>query len=269
MAVIMLAVACSVEKHYRTLSFFFDGVPDPEAARRTALPDSLKSAAADTSHLGTVSPELSFNFHQPYIEKKCDDCHNRGSMGSLALPMPGLCYQCHKELGVDKTWQHGPSSGGYCTQCHEPHRSKNEKLLKKTGSALCFGCHDSRMLEGGGFHDDPENSSCTGCHNPHGSENHSLLRTDVCYQCHENYAGKYKVLHGPVAAGYCSRCHAPHRNENEKHLNMQVNSLCLGCHDEKQVMAGKSHNDIKKGVCTDCHNPHGGENLNYLNRPTI
>ncbi|MCD4736823.1 MAG: hypothetical protein K8R53_12325 [Bacteroidales bacterium] len=259
-AVFLLLAACSVQKNYPTLSFFFDGVPNPEIAKQAAIADSLKAAAAANLSVNQKKRAApGFLFHQPYVEKKCSDCHNQGRMGTLNLPMPELCYQCHTNFGTYYLYEHGPAAGGFCSQCHHPHKSKKKKLLLQTGNELCFNCHDATQLFAGEFHDPDEKSNCLDCHNPHGSKNHSLLYTDVCTQCHENYKKKFEVVHGPVSGGYCTACHVPHRSGKWKLLNRTGRDLCLNCHNSAEVMANESHEGTEDAECTDCHSPHGGD----------
>jgi predicted CXXCH cytochrome family protein len=263
--VLLLAAACSVQDHYRTFSFFFDGVPNPETIRQTALADSLKAAATDTSSVFAQAAITTSFIHQPYLEKKCAECHNSGSMGSTKQLMPELCYQCHTSFAEQYVFEHGPSAGGYCTQCHNPHQAKEEKLLVRSGNELCLQCHDAALLAASPFHDLSGETGCVSCHNPHGSNNHSLMQVGACYQCHENFTEKYTVVHGPVAAGQCAACHLPHHAETEKLLARTGRDVCLQCHDARQVRINKNHEGTEKADCTGCHNPHGGNDKYILN----
>jgi predicted CXXCH cytochrome family protein len=265
--VLLLGAACSVQDHYRALSFFFDGVPSPEAIRQASLADSLKAAASatDSSTIFAQAAILNSLVHQPYLEKKCNVCHNPGSMGSLNQLMPGLCYQCHTSFAEQFTFEHGPSSGGYCMQCHQPHQSKEEKLLIRTGNGLCLQCHDTVLVDENPFHKLSAEKNCITCHNPHGSNNYSLMQPGTCYMCHENYNEKYTVLHGPVAVGHCAECHLPHNTGIEKLLVRSGRELCLRCHDAQKIMTNQNHEGTEEAFCTDCHNPHGGTDKFMLN----
>lgn len=265
-AVLFFLVACSVQNHYSTLSFFFDGVPDPGDIHKETLGDSIKQADSFDSTgvvVGVAKPD--FFMHSPYLERKCDFCHNQEHMGSPKIAMPGLCTQCHSTLAKQQAFEHGPAVGGYCTQCHSPHQAKEENLLKITGRELCLNCHDAESLYQSEFHESNDEMDCVSCHNPHSSNNHSLLQSGACTQCHEEFAERYKVIHGPVAGGNCSACHAPHRDGSEKHLLRNGQGLCLYCHDAVQVLKNESHVDIGVANCTDCHNPHGGEDRYIFN----
>jgi len=259
--ILLLIGACSVEKHYRSLSFFFDGVPNPELIRQQAISDSLEAIADENEVIAEIG-KSDFILHPPYKERKCDHCHNQGQMGSLNESMPQLCTQCHPNLGMQSTFTHGPARGGYCTQCHHPHKAKEEKLLLQSGRELCLNCHDVNSLFAGDFHDSGDESDCISCHNPHGSENHSLLQQGACASCHGIFNAQYAVLHGPVASNNCSACHVPHRIGTKGLLVRKGRELCLNCHDASDVLKKVYHLDmLDSGVasCTDCHNPHGGD----------
>ncbi|NOX85830.1 MAG: hypothetical protein GXO86_07695 [Chlorobi bacterium] len=114
-------------------------------------------------------------FHPPYQEKECANCHNQGQMGKLLEPLPGLCYQCHESFGDQYQVLHGPVDAGFCTQCHNPHMSKNKFLLIRTGQNLCLNCHLSKDVFKNEAHSDIEDADCTECHNPHGGEDRFIL----------------------------------------------------------------------------------------------
>ncbi len=264
-AVILIPIACSVEKHYHTLSFFFDGVPNPNRDSLSAYPDSAGTFVTDSVSLIAQMVKPEFIVHQPYRERACSMCHKKASMGKLSLSQPELCYTCHINFGELYSNEHGPSVGGYCTECHNPHKSKNEKLLERTGQNLCLDCHGSVRFYESVFHDSASELACDACHNPHGGNEHSLLKKGACYRCHDTFSDQYKVLHGPVSWGQCSQCHIPHRKGTEKLLKNQGRELCFFCHNSKQVLKGDTHLNIEDGECIECHNPHGGEDRYMLN----
>lgn len=263
-AILLFFAACSVQNNYSTLSLFFDGVPNPEEARKAALVDSLNAIAADSLVL-PQNATSEFLFHQPFLGKKCAECHNKGRMGSLNQPMPELCNQCHIDFSEQYSFDHGPAVGGFCTECHDPHKSKEEKLLKRSGLELCMQCHDATMVFESTFHDPGNEIDCIICHNPHGSDNYAMLEKGSCYQCHKSFTEKYEVLHGPVAGGHCNLCHVPHYTKTKSLLASTGRYLCFNCHDDGQVLANENHEDIEDADCTDCHNPHGGDDRFMFN----
>ena len=153
------------------LTFFFDGVPEPDSTEVTvpgseAVPADSANLAMDDSAPG--SPMVFV--HYPYGERECAACHDQRSLGTMVEPQPGLCYSCHEDLGTRYQYLHGPVAGGYCTSCHDPHRSGKEKLLKFTGDQLCFHCHKPESVYKNEMHMDLEGMVCVDCHNPHGGE---------------------------------------------------------------------------------------------------
>ena len=171
-----LFIGCSPEFHYKVLSFFFDGVPDPNKTEITVTNDSL--IQIDSTRIKEISGRVlkpQFIIHPPYREKECAGCHDQNSMGKLLLPQPGLCYQCHEDFNETYSLLHGPVAGGYCTSCHSPHMAKLEKLLLRSGQQLCLHCHNSARIFKNEIHEDIEDTNCTECHNPHGGEDRYIL----------------------------------------------------------------------------------------------
>ncbi len=74
-----------------------------------------------------------------------------------------------------------------CTDCHNPHGSFSEALLKTaTINEVCYQCHAEKR---GPFlwEHPPVRENCLNCHDPHGSNNDFLLkisRPRLCQQCH-------------------------------------------------------------------------------------
>lgn len=167
---ILLLGQCSPYAGKSLLTFFFDGVPhtDSTDVKDVALDDiSIDS----TSQLTETSLEVPMVYvHYPYEEKECGSCHDPNSLGTMVEPQPGLCYMCHEDFNNQYTTIHGPVAGGYCTSCHNPHRSESEKLLRFTGAQLCLHCHEAESVYKNEMHQDLEGMECTDCHNPHGGE---------------------------------------------------------------------------------------------------
>jgi predicted CXXCH cytochrome family protein len=176
--VILLAIAsCTTERHYRLLSFFFDGVPAPD----TIITDTLH---AGTLHSLTVASADSLNeradqaytVHYPYMENDCQSCHDKDSPGELVVQEPDLCYMCHDNFESSYKVIHGPVAGGYCTECHNPHQSRNRYMLKRNGQELCTWCHKFSEAPVNDMHTDLGDTDCLMCHNPHGGEDNYLIR---------------------------------------------------------------------------------------------
>ncbi len=252
-----LIIRCTPEKKFRSLSFFFDGVPDP-----TTKTDLVVSAVADSSLVAiattpAIKPEGSE--HKPFAEEKCTSCHASGFSNKLLLPLPTLCYTCHENFNKKYASLHGPVASGNCLMCHDKHESKYNKLLLRKGQDLCLFCHQAKQIFSNTKHKTIGDKNCTECHNPHGGENSGLLNKDMCYNCHDNFNKKFTTLHGPVASGNCSACHDSHQSKSPKLLLRESQELCLSCHNKGDILKNAAHKTIKKTDCTQCHNPHGGE----------
>lgn len=257
---IIFFVSCTTQKKYEVLSFFFDGVPTPQAADINLVVDSL--SVMDSTNLLAKSNEVTkshFQLHLPYGKKECISCHDQKLIGKTVETQPQLCYKCHDDYKENFKFVHGPVGGGYCSICHDPHKSQLDKLLKQPTEQLCLNCHASSTVYDNKFHLNTRKTSCIECHNPHGGENRFLPQHGSCYKCHNNYTNAYDFLHGPVAGEYCNSCHNAHFENTPNLLLYTGNQLCLNCHNKKDIYAGEYHKNIKAD-CVSCHNPHGGKN---------
>lgn len=172
--VVAFIYSCSPQSNYKVLSVLFDGVPNPyiaDSIQKEKLKNRTDSVIAQT--LRPSKPE--FVIHPPYQEKDCAFCHDQKVMGRLLFPMPGLCYQCHENFNDQYSVLHGPVEAGFCTECHNPHLTKNEKLLILIGQELCLKCHDAGDVLKNEAHIDMGDTNCTECHNPHGGDDRFIL----------------------------------------------------------------------------------------------
>lgn len=159
---------------HKTLTVFFDGVPDQNDSLKIAAKQKEKkidTAVVAEIAANTVASKLSQ--HPPFAVKKCALCHDQNRQGKMIESQPGLCYQCHDVY--DAKFEHGPVASGNCTACHSPHSSENPKLLLRTGQDLCLNCHESGKLTVTGEHENIGGSPCTDCHNPHGGKKRYFL----------------------------------------------------------------------------------------------
>ncbi|MBU1700045.1 MAG: hypothetical protein KJ970_09115 [Candidatus Eisenbacteria bacterium] len=81
-----------------------------------------------------------------YLE--CTDCHELGMAGNTltAIGFDWRCQECHAEHSGPFPFEHDVVNkhlvnGGGCIECHEPHGSGNDRLLKQPGNGLCNQCH--------------------------------------------------------------------------------------------------------------------------------
>ncbi|MCG3125020.1 MAG: hypothetical protein GIKADHBN_03536 [Phycisphaerales bacterium] len=158
---------CSVEKNYKLLSFFFDGVPDPDQVR------AVQEAAARGEGDLTQSP--TYTVHQPYKEEKCADCH-RGRL-RISRNNSSICMECHPGSTEGHAVMHGPVAAGACMWCHAPHESAFPALMRSKPRDVCMQCHTEEMLVDPRVpeHSDPA-QDCLTCHYGHGSEERFMLK---------------------------------------------------------------------------------------------
>lgn len=161
---------CSVTKtNYRTLSFFFDGVPDPDAAK------------AGANSAGDATIAVAVVIHKPYGEEKCDACHR--TQYRPGKNDASICLTCHDKLMNQHAWTHGAVAGGACLWCHAPHESARKWLLRAPDRKLCVQCHSATMMHASTVpaHADPA-VSCLECHFGHGGDNSLMLRPGATSQ---------------------------------------------------------------------------------------
>jgi predicted CXXCH cytochrome family protein len=167
----MLVVSgCSPETRYRTLSFFFDGVPTPAGVTENRSGNTGRDTRPKEDVL-KVRPST----HGPYAARLCEACHLRGGSNKLILPVEVLCLNCH-ELNIKKRKIHGPLASGGCRVCHEPHGSGKPFLLVADPTTFCFYCHDEAEVGSREAHKKSGGAECTVCHDAHSSNNDFMLK---------------------------------------------------------------------------------------------
>ena len=193
---LMFIFSCS----RKTLSLFLDGVPNKSESDLDVTPNSTDTKSIYS--LKQDSNNIPINIiivHSPYQEKGCSLCHDENSMGKLNQEQPELCFSCHDNFNELYRNIHAAIEFVTCTECHHPHKSKNDYLLKEEMPEMCFTCHDDFTLLKH-IHA-PVSEGCSDCHNPHGSDHSFLLSMEeegFCYSCHEEYSAGGGSLHAPV-----------------------------------------------------------------------
>ncbi len=167
-AVLALAVVmgCSVTKgNYKTLSFFFDGVPDP------ALTDGTVSRVEG----GQV---VSMSLHRPYAEEKCEACHR--TRYRPTRNDSSICLPCHAPVKGEHSHMHGAVVADACLWCHNPHESSRTFLLRDVDRKVCGQCHTTAMLNSTRVPEHADASrGCLECHSGHGGSTSFMLRAGV------------------------------------------------------------------------------------------
>jgi predicted CXXCH cytochrome family protein len=161
---------------YKTLSTFFDGVPNPNDTSLFASVNSPNQSLSDRiNEINAIKAGPDLNYHMPYLDKACTACHDENLIGKFVKPEPDLCYQCHEDFRKTYAVLHVPVEMGECTSCHSPHMAEARKLLLRTGQQLCLGCHDEGDIRKQEPHGEIGNTDCIECHNPHGGSESYLL----------------------------------------------------------------------------------------------
>jgi DmsE family decaheme c-type cytochrome len=149
----------------------------------------------------------------------CTNCHTVMKVVSRKSQLktvfePETCFQCHKDRRAQMfRSSHMPMREAkmVCSDCHNPHGSTTEALLKKDSiNDTCYTCHAEKrgpFL----FEHAPVRENCENCHVAHGSVNEFLLRIPrqrLCATCHGFGHG---LTSGPLAVQSmgrsCQNCH--------------------------------------------------------------
>jgi predicted CXXCH cytochrome family protein len=164
----MPGFGCTAQRRYEVLSFFFDGVPDPNAPA---------VAATEVDAQGNpVIRAVSFA-HQPFEEGKCDACHTiTGGFSDFDKIDDSVCMTCHPAVPTAYPRMHGPVALGQCSLCHLPHESSVRPLLRDQPAALCTTCHVREFLPREP-RDHFTDRSCLDCHVGHGGTSQGLLHS--------------------------------------------------------------------------------------------
>ncbi|MFC2134990.1 cytochrome c3 family protein [Bacteroidota bacterium] len=168
---LILVYGCS----YETLTFFFDGVPEPNKQKIESVQTEIDSAKVIKPIVTPKQSSPRIYFHGPFKAKMCSNCHDLNSGYSLVAPEPQLCYGCHENFTDDMEFMHGPAAAGFCGQCHHPHQSENKFVLRENVKTLCNKCHENDESFNNKLHSDAGEKICIECHSPHGGNKQYFL----------------------------------------------------------------------------------------------
>lgn len=242
--------------------------------------------------------------HGPFQEKSCGACHRRSRGTKTRFQQEGgaLCFACHSEVenSLAKGFVHTALKQGQCVGCHDPHLSREPKLLRRKGPDLCLPCHGAvrEKVAAEGAHA-PARKDCAACHDAHRSGNRAQLVEAIpglCLKCHAAKDGKLSARHlgADVAKLDCTSCHDPHGSKRKKliasgsvHARFEsgcdachegkttalavkdVRELCLACHGDVSEAARKQKvtHAAMEGECTVCHTPHASAQTKLVKSP--
>jgi predicted CXXCH cytochrome family protein len=161
---------CDPVIRHKTLTTVFDGVPSMPPADEycQAYHQQQRLLEQQAQTVGTAKGPTGSK-HEPYSEKRCDDCHDKAK-GGLKLPVKELCVSCHVDL-MTTAFAHGPAAVGDCVACHLPHSSSYPSLLLSPPADICSACH-KETRQAAAMHERflGRGVICTECHNPHASD---------------------------------------------------------------------------------------------------
>ena len=168
--------------------------------------DAGSTEACLSCHEGLVKTKV---VHPAVKDVGCAACHEvktDGTSTTISLLAQGseLCFVCHEEIKnriATAKVKHGLLEVGACTDCHDPHGSNQERLLKEPVKALCESCHADVVAEKKYIHR-PVETSCVLCHDAHASDFSKHLHAglnNLCLECHGPKALSIARGEGPVA----------------------------------------------------------------------
>jgi DmsE family decaheme c-type cytochrome len=171
----------------------------------------------------------------------CTSCHSvhkpASEKGFLkASTQTAQCASCHSDKAnkLDRSG-HMPVREGKmeCTSCHNPHGSKNTRLLRAgfNVNESCTSCHAEKR---GPFlwEHAPVRESCVSCHDPHGSSNERMLvakQPFLCQRCHNHtrhpatiYDANQLKTSNRIFGRSCVQCHQQLHGSNHPSGNFLV-----------------------------------------------
>jgi DmsE family decaheme c-type cytochrome len=125
-----------------------------------------------------------------------------------------MCEKCHPQERAEFTLPSHhpvPEQRIFCTDCHDPHGTINDRLLRKpTVKETCTQCHAEK--EGPFLYEHADiTEDCRTCHRPHGSIYNNLLTVSVpflCLQCHTGHSPGTTSTQTMTFYTRCTDCHS-------------------------------------------------------------
>jgi predicted CXXCH cytochrome family protein len=212
------------------------------------------------------------NAHAPVAKKMCTQCHEAPTPSApFKTKKTGseLCRGCHSAVMIEasnKNRVHWPLVDNMgCSNCHEPHASKQKNLLQGGENGLCGKCHSDTMavqvrlaekekqenaaakgqvIKGALTHKVIQEGNCGACHAPHGGDRPLLLKgksvVELCGNCHDwlkhtshPMGEKVLDLRNRNLQVDCLSCHRAHGTGYRHLLPFPGTSdLCVQCHKQ-------------------------------------
>ena len=178
---VLVLTACSTvpRTKHQWLTFFLDGVPDPNAPPQKTVAKAATPLGEPKTAPGNVQVAALRVVHLPYQNRECQSCHAAGFSNQLRMPKQELCFKCHGAVGDKAAFVHAPVASGDCLMCHQPHSSPLKHLLVEDAPGLCLQCHDSKQLSAVVGHSPGNTISCYTCHDPHSGPRQFFLHPEA------------------------------------------------------------------------------------------
>lgn len=218
----------------------------------------------------------------PAMVLGCDTCHEVDQdedWTEVFLVTEGneLCFSCHddKHPEPSQVSLHLPVRTGRCVDCHDPHSTEAEALLRQptesreAGENLCLGCHATIAAQ---INKQTQHMAvdlgCATCHTTHksnpadapeGTFHLTGPEPGLCLDCHEAEDAAFKQAHlnQPFARSRCSECHNPHGSDAPKLVNNFIHAAfemgCETCHQEPQEGKVVLQEGAGREMCLLCH----------------
>jgi len=149
---LLVAAGCDRATRYKVLTFFFEAkkLAQRRGSRHEPARECNKCHAggrrSGRRELIKPVPDLCYTCHQEHNTPGehlhgplglagdiCLFCHLPHQSGFAHLqraPLPELCYRCHRREDMHTIVDHENRLDRICTDCHDPHSSPRDKLLK-------------------------------------------------------------------------------------------------------------------------------------------
>ncbi len=252
--------------------------PGDEELIRTHLGADLGTLTCTGCHTphGSDHPALLARYLHDPVTMGCDTCHDE-THDRFLDEVNAICLMCHEEVGetaAAAAVPHAAFEMATCADCHNPHASSQERLVKAPGAGACTDCHDDQLAgEGEVAHGVIDLLGCQACHEPHGGDQPKLLRrtaSELCRDCHE--MGRIEVAEEATTITLLDHFEVPAelaptlsrvRLSGGTRDHPLRGHLTLGTPTEEEIRRSGSTYTGELN-CLTCHQPHKGPSRRLL-----
>jgi len=211
--------------------------------------------------------------HDPVAEGECLTCHDPHAGNDtyylMASSVAELCGDCHDDIleqaGGAAVGHDAVTTGSACANCHNPHASDLDHILRRDEMGLCLSCHNKVIETGSGpiadmnklFKESPsvhgpiEDGECSICHQAHGGSRFRLLT--------EDYPSEFYVSYEQQKYALCFQCHEADAFESER--TADDTNFRNGDRNLHYVHVNRKE---KGATCRACHEVHAGKQPHHI-----